>query len=300
MKYAAFIITYRRVDILKKTIVELLNQSLPPSRILIVDNDPDSSALNAIDDQKNSIIDYFSVGLNSGPSGGAYWGLKKLFEQGWEWVLWIDDDDPPSAVNQLETILSIKNIYPFPEEIGVLGASGVLFNYDSFRINRIPDSQLSGILEVDMVAGNQFPFIHRRVYESGILPNSKLFFGFEDLEFGLRVKELGLKLLVNGEEVLRLRKHFNKYGKEKQRGLKKKTKHLWREYYSTRTISYILKNKNRNLIMIKYSLFSLLKILQSFRFGLMYGFVCFKYILYGLIDGFRGKLGLTVLPIKKY
>jgi len=92
MNYAAFIITYKRPDILKNTIDALLSQTKPPIKILIVDNDIDESARSVFDINKDGIFSYFSTGSNSGPAGGAYWGLKILFEESWEWVLWVDDD----------------------------------------------------------------------------------------------------------------------------------------------------------------------------------------------------------------
>ncbi len=300
MEFAAFIITYRRPLILKNTINLLFSQTITPHKILIIDNDPEESSKYLIESYSDKEITYFSVGINSGPAGGAFWGLKTLFDEGWEWVLWVDDDDAPSSSTQIETIFSILRSYPNPENVGMIGASGVLYNYNSCTINRIPDSQLNGILEVDMIAGNQFPIVHRRVYESGVLPDPNLFFGFEDLEFNLRVKKLGFSILVKGEEVERLRKNFNKYGKEKLRALKKNKNNLWREYYSIRTIMYILRNNKDNFAALKYSYKNIIKIIYNFRFGFNYGLINSYYIFKGVIDGYRRKMGLSVLPQKKY
>jgi glycosyltransferase involved in cell wall biosynthesis len=300
MLYAAFVITYKRPEIVKQTILQLFEQSIPPTKILIVDNDTEASAkilCNQINDQR---IEYLAAGYNSGPSGGAYIGLKTLFSQGWEWVLWIDDDDPPSSPKQIETILKIIYNYPEPFRIGMLGASGVLYNHSQCLIQRIPDNQLNGIIQVDMVAGNQFPLVHRRVYEAGLLPDPNLFFGFEDLEYGLRIKQKGFEILVQGEEVERLRKHFNKFGKEKERGRKKNSNHLWREYYSVRTIAYILRNNKSFFAACRFTLRSLLKMVAGFKYGVRYGSRQSLYLFHGLLDGFRRKMGLIIVPNKKY
>lgn len=299
MNYSAFIITYKRPQILKNTIEVLLRQTMPPRKILIVDNDPDNSAKEIANDFPDSIISHFSIGSNSGPAGGAYWGLKNLFEEGWEWVLWVDDDDPPSATNQIETIFNIIKKYDNSDNIGIIGASGVLYNYVTCRINRIPDNNLDGILEVDMIAGNQFPIVHRRVFEEGILPDPNLFFGFEDLEFGLRIKRK-FKLLVDGGEILRLRKLYKKYGSNQKSSKKRNLQHLWREYYSVRTISYILRNNKDYLLMFFYIINSFVKAIYGYKFGLSYGSLQSYFIFRGIFNGFFRKMGNSVLPQNKY
>lgn len=300
MKYASFIVTYKRPDILRKTIELLLCQSVAPYKVLIVDNDPQESARSLLSAFDPGVVVYSAVGHNSGPSGGTHHGLKTLFEEGEEWVLWVDDDDPPSAPDQIETILNIVHNYAEPSRIGMLGAAGVLYNYSKCLIQRIPDHQLKGVLQVDMVAGNQFPVVHRRVYEAGLLPDPNLFFGFEDLEYGLRIKQKGFEILVQGEEVERLRKHFKKFGKEKERGLKKNINHLWREYYSARSIAYILRNNNSYLTAFRFSFRNILKMVAGFKYGFPYGSRQALYLFHGLLDGFRRKMGLTLLPNQKY
>lgn len=300
MNYAAFIITFQRPSILEETIHALQFQSIPPAKILIVDNDPAGSAKVLEDPDADIPVVHLMTGSNSGPAGGAYWGLKTLFEQGWEWVLWVDDDDAPSAPNQLETLCQVAKQNSSDERIGMVGAAGVLFDRKNCLINRIPDQQLKGIMDVDMIAGNQFPLVHRRVFEAGLLPNPDLFFGFEDLEFGIRLKDAGFRLLIDGSELLRLRHHFRKMGKEKPRGKQKKIQHLWREYYSIRTLSYMFRLKLFNVAGLRLFFRCCLKSLIAFRFGWSYGVVHSKYVLKGWWDGWKGRLGMRVHPGKKY
>jgi GT2 family glycosyltransferase len=194
VNYADFIITYKRPEILKKTIDLLFSQTLPPIKILIVDNDIDETARQVKNAYSDNLVAYFPVGSNSGPAGGAYWGLKKLFEEGWEWALWVDDDDPPSSSYQLETICKLASQECRSSNIGIVGATGVLFNKNKWLIERIPDLQHNSVIDVDMIAGNQFPLVNRKVFDSGFLPNRDLFFGFEDLEFGYRLKKNSFRL----------------------------------------------------------------------------------------------------------
>ena len=300
MRYAAFIITFRRTEILLKTIKDLCAQSQPPSKILVVDNDPEGSAQIVLNPDSSIPVLYFATGTNSGPAGGAYWGLRNLFEEGWDWVLWVDDDDAPSAPDQLETLCRLAKQSANNPTVAMVGAAGVLFDRKRWLIQRIPDVALKGVLDVDMIAGNQFPMVHRRVFEAGLLPNPDLFFGFEDLEFGTRLKDAGFRLLVDGNELLRLRHHFQKTGKEKPRGLKKAIQHLWREYYSIRTLSLMLQGQSFSKVWFRFFFRCIGKILGGFRYGRIYGQRYAIVVFKGWWDGWRGKLGMRVAPGRKY
>jgi GT2 family glycosyltransferase len=151
-----------------------------------------------------------------------------------------------------------------------------------------------------MIAGNQLPIVHRRVFEAGILPEPNLFFGFEDLEFGLKLKKNGFSLLVSGEEMYRLRVHFNRLGGNINKGKDKNINSLWREYYSIRTIAFILRYNKSYFVAFVYAIRNLFKAFVCFYRGWNYGFMSLKYIIKGFTDGFRKKMGLTVLPKSKY
>src|SRR5690242_12284476 len=69
-KFAAFIVTYNRPDILMDTIQKMLDQTRPPDKLVIVDN-------NDNDDTKNKAaqmfpgVEHIKVGHNSGFAGGG-------------------------------------------------------------------------------------------------------------------------------------------------------------------------------------------------------------------------------------
>jgi glycosyltransferase involved in cell wall biosynthesis len=292
INYAAFIMTYKRPAILQDTIKALMSQSIPPDQILIVDNDPDQSAINIIENLSNLNLRYFSVGYNSGPAGAAYWGCKLLYEEGWEWILWVDDDDPPVFPNMIERIFDIKNRYPNPEKIGIMGAVGVHFDSKRAKSNRLKNTKLYGIHEVDNIAGNQFPIIHRHVFQAGIFPNPELFFGFEELEFNLRVKEKGFKILVAGELIKDLREFWNRANHSRKLLGIQGSKSLWRQYYSVRNIIYILKYHKVNVFwIIKYTVKNLIKAFVSLRFGITHCLNYRRLTIMGIWDGYKRKLG---------
>ena len=85
--FSAFVITYKRPKVLVTTILSIFKQTLVPEKLLIVDNDPEQSALSVLPELEGLPIEYHPVGYNSGPAGGAYEGLKMLFVQVYQWLL---------------------------------------------------------------------------------------------------------------------------------------------------------------------------------------------------------------------
>ncbi len=289
--------TYKREEILKETIEHLLAQSLPPSKILIVDNDPNCSAKLIWQQLAHPQIAYHSVGYNSGPAGAAFHGLKILFAEGWEWVLWMDDDDPPLFKDSMEELFNIPQQYSEPTKIGMLGAVGVLFDAAQAKTIRLADDQLQGIIEVDNIAGSQLPLIHRRVFEAGVFPSPELFFGFEELDFSLAIKRAGFKILVSGENLKRHREHANRLNFSRGLYAKKDIQKLWREYYTLRNLIHILIKKEKNWQGV-FRLWSkgFFKSIYGFRYGFAYGWRNLQYLHLGFWHGFTGKLGNTILP----
>ena len=54
-------------------------------------------------------------------------------------------------------------------------------------------------VEVDMVAGGQTMLVKAVVIRKHILPEERLFFGFEDLDFSLKVRAAGFKIFVDAK-----------------------------------------------------------------------------------------------------
>ena len=136
--FAAFIITKDRPNELIKTIKKLLDQTYPPNYILVVDNSLINESKECVNDLKNAIISHYSVGNNSGPAGGAYWGMKLLFEKGYDWVLWVDDDDPPKFENLIEDLFEIVQNND-NELLGMVGSVGERFDRKKGKIVRFKD-----------------------------------------------------------------------------------------------------------------------------------------------------------------
>jgi GT2 family glycosyltransferase len=99
----AVVVTYNRLELLKRCLDHLQHQSRPPEAILVVDNastDGTAEMLAARSDVKTMRLD-----SNLGGAGGFERGLAAAHADGYEW-LWLLDDDTLVEERCLETLLA--------------------------------------------------------------------------------------------------------------------------------------------------------------------------------------------------
>ena len=288
-RFAAFIITYERPVIVLETIKKVFLQTRSPEKLLIIDNSESNTTEINIAKLEDSQIDYFRVGYNAGPAGAAKIGLQRLSEAGYDWIYWGDDNDPPDFEDVFDVLLNLKS-KSTEKRIGVIGAVGHYFNLRNGNIIRVADEELvrREVLEVDSVAGGMSMIVNVEVVKDGILPNPAFFFGFEELDFCLRVKRKGYKLLVSTDLYQRSRKKYNRTNFKTPFYSVRSIDSLWRQYYSIRNLLWILKG-NKYYTALGYQVIkSMSKTLFGFRYGVEYGTrnakVIFKGIWHGLIS----------------
>jgi GT2 family glycosyltransferase len=282
VRFAAFIITYRRPEILSQTIEEIFRQSLSPEKILIVDNDPDQSASFVVQRFSHYPLEYVAAETNTGPAGAGKIALQKLAAEGFDWIAWMDDNDPPLFDDVFQILLSLAALHP---RCGCVGAVGQFFNFRTGLIERVPDQLLqgSGILHVDNIAGNMCKLVSgQMIRETGLLPNPELFFGFEELDYDLRIKKFGYSVLVDKALYYRHRAFHNKLNFKYKRGLKKERNQFWRDYYSVRNLLQILAYHRCLTGLFLTILRILFRSVRGFRYGFSYGFLNCKINMYAL------------------
>ncbi len=289
--FAAFIMTYQRNATLESTIHTLLDQTFPPHKILIIDNDPEKVAKLIADKMTHLPVDYYAVGYNSGPAGAAKKGLDILSKEGYDWIGWIDDDDPPLFKDSFEILLKRAGEV---QRCGCVGAVGQRFDLSKAMMIRLPDEELNteGIVYVDNVAGGMCKIVNADVVrKENIFPDEKLFYGFEELDFDLRLKNAGYTLIADAQLYKRNRIHHNRIGYKVIRGQKKPTERLWREYYSTRNLLIIIKKQKSYLTLFSFVIKSLTKSIIGFRYGFKYGIKNFQFINKAIFHFFIGTTG---------
>lgn len=99
---AAIIVTYNRLNLLKRCVSGLRNQSYKDFDIIVVNNGSSDGTEEWLRKQTDIIAISQS---NSGGAGGFYSGMKKAYDDGYEWI-WLMDDDGLAENNQLRNLLN--------------------------------------------------------------------------------------------------------------------------------------------------------------------------------------------------
>ncbi len=282
-KFGAFIITFERPAILQETIKKIFEQSLPPEKILIIDNSHSNETKEKILNCGLPVV-YHKVGYNSGPAGAAKKGLQILAKEGFKWIAWCDDNDPPPLKDCFEKLVYLAETYK--GKCGQVGAVGHRFNKVTGIFKRTSNKELlkTKYVEVDSIGGNVCKIINAQAILDGVLPEEKLFFGYEELDFDLATKKAGYQIIVHSNLFLECRKKFNRLNYKRIINLKKDESKIWREYYGIRNSLYILMKNKLYLAFLSTLVITLIKSALSYKYGWKYGTLITKNTFKALRD----------------
>lgn len=222
----AILITYNRVDILKKALTHVIEQDNPPRCTLIIDNgstDGTREYLTTIDN--GSTLRAVYLDSNIGSAGGIEIGMKIGLEiEGVEYF-WILDDDTlykPDALSSL--IKAMKET-----DYSMIGLTG----YNIRRGKKIKPDPTQKLQTVDYTLIDGAVVSAAAVRKIGTV-SRQFFMMCDDHEYCLRMKKNGLKVgLLDLGPVERL--FLGGDGSFTQAT-------LWRGYYSARNMMYIVKH----------------------------------------------------------
>jgi GT2 family glycosyltransferase len=156
-----------------------------------------------------------------------------------DWLVVIDDDDPPFDDDVLAGLWRLA-AGGSVDDVGAVGIIGSVFDRRSGRMRRLADDELAGVVDVDCIGSNQFPMYRvSAVRATGVFEPS-LFWGYDDLDYGLRLRRAGFRMVIDGDLARRARTHFGHLdGGTATTGAK--PSNAWRRYYTTRNLIRILR-----------------------------------------------------------
>ena len=102
-KIVCIIVTYNRLELLKKCVRAVREQTYKNFDILVINNGSTDNTLNWLNTQEDLIVLSQS---NLGGSGGFHNGLKKAYELGYDYY-WIMDDDGIPDSKCLESLYNV-------------------------------------------------------------------------------------------------------------------------------------------------------------------------------------------------
>ncbi len=298
---AAFVLTFNRPRALATALQALLEQSEPPERVLVVDNGTGPDAADVVRAAGDRRVTYESTGVNLGSAGGVAYGLRRLFDQGFDWLYCVDDDTPPLTTDTLERLRQLIARHS-GEKLGAVASAGSWWDWNRGEHTRIPDEELVGDVSVDTIGGGSQLIVWRGVVEDIGTPLADLFFGFWDPLYCLRMQQAGYVLMVPGELHLEYRRLADRLQLEPRRALRPidPVHAVWRRYYVSRNYIYRMRETfHRPDLARREAGKALARSVLSWSNGPRYGYRYSSLQVRGVIDGYRGRLGRTVLPVAK-
>jgi GT2 family glycosyltransferase len=204
--YAAVVVTYNRLELLKVCIRSLRDQTYKLNSIIIINNSSTDGTTQWLNEQKDLSVVHQE---NGGGAAGFYKGIQVAYDRGFDWI-WLMDDD----VDPLKDCLSamIKANKSSNLKYDVLQPDRKFFNCDTewnygskfnFRNPFLPEA-VHPIRSSDFKAHEQvktivsFPFegpmLARKVIKSVGMVDKRFFIMYDDTDYAARVHRAGFKV----------------------------------------------------------------------------------------------------------
>lgn len=278
-KVALIIVTFNRLDTLKKNLDHIRLQVRKPDYVLIVENGSNDGTVEYLENQDE--FDFILNRDNIGWSGGLDIGMREA-SQKWEidffWLM--DDDSFPSPAVLESLLISIHNI----EKPAIIGLKGYNLKKGIPRNNRMKQ----GLNLVDFVLVDN-ALVPKEIMERIGTPDPDFFIMAEDYEYCQRAKRNGFQVyLLSSQEELVNRLHLGSQSSSKSL--------IWRGYYQSRNHIFVLRDQFTFKALFGYINRQLRFIIHALLFGKT-PFKTVKYRLMGVWDGIINKRGKTIDPL---
>lgn len=204
-RIAAVVVTYNRLELLKKCIDALRNQTRKLDEIIVVNNSSTDGTSDWLFQQKDLTV---ITQENSGSAGGQYTGIKTAYEKGYDFIWSLDTDVIPynDALEKLLLFIDYNNV-------GFL-TSNIFYSENELAYANIPELDLPYKILSAITFNKPLPIltasfgsllVKREVIKKVGLPCKEFFIWGDDAEWTLRIIMNGFKgYLVEGSKAYHL------------------------------------------------------------------------------------------------
>jgi len=313
LKIACVIVAYNNGDNIGRLLETLFTQSKQLEEIVVVDN-ASSDATPEIVKQKFPQVTLVPNACNMGVGGGYAQGMEYAYQKGYEWIWLLDGDSLPQTSALEELAKAFASLRPTHPKIGILA---------SCPVNPLTSERYGGFLWRGRfvalpkeLAKSQKPFpvdstissgclVSRRVVEDVGLPRADFFMDFVDHEYNLRVRRDGYEIISVPASTI-----YHEIGKSPviRSQIIRAIARLatkgplvveapWRQYYIVRNQVYTFWHEFRNYKALFFCALGVMRMIMGMLlFNEKDKVKRIRYIILGLKDGFKGRLGKTVTP----
>jgi GT2 family glycosyltransferase len=280
------LVTYERPEQLAEALSVLQHQTRPLSLLVVVDNSPTERCHQAaLASGAAEKIVYIPSQTNIGPAGGIALGMERCLATASDsdWLCIFDDDDPLPSKSTLENLFC--EAIQTGDRVAGVGAGGAVFDWRRGRLLKVynPD----GWAAVDYLKSGWCPIYRVRAIRDVGVFNPQLFFGFDDLEFGLRLRARSWLLLAHGSPTAASSRSSPAW----RLGALD-----WRRYYSLRNLIHILRSNGHHLAAAKVSLLHVIKPVLNTVIVPRLATRHLAMNIRALRDGWTGRQGMVIAP----
>jgi GT2 family glycosyltransferase len=202
----ALVVTFNRRVLLMRCLSALAGQSRLPNRILVIDNASTDGTRDLLQSEGwlgRQNFELLTLSDNTGGAGGFSFGLKHAVENGADWV-WMMDDDAEPQPDALEKLTSRSLV---PENLyGSVAVLGDKLSWPMMPDNGKSEDAVYRVRDFEKwpeELGVQFiPFLGILVNNALVkrigLPDAGFFLAADDVEYCMRAREAGAKILLIG------------------------------------------------------------------------------------------------------
>lgn len=286
------LVTYRRPEDLAGSLSVLAAQTRRVDRLIVVDNAVESDLSSVIAEHADAArtIELVNAEDNLGPAGGIALGMRRVLADAddRDLMLVLDDDDPlPDERAVADVVAAIESRRQQRPELAGVGLRGAVMNPSTGRLTK--PSMRAGRVDVAYLKSNWAPVYRVDVARQIGVFCAELFFGFDDLEYGLRLNANGH--VVEAHELGRVDAQLQQ---EPSRAYRRAP---WRTYYTLRNLLAIYwRYGYRRAALRTAFVLGVAKPIAHVVRGPNRSITQARMAVSGLIDAARGRMGRTVPP----
>lgn len=252
---SAVVVTFRRPGELERTLRSIAAQTQSFRELLVVDNEPGERTSAIVERLRPELgaVTYLAAPSNLGPAGARTLGGREVLARAEDdgWVAFLDDDDPLPTTDLVSRLAATAERLAGsdPATAGV-GLRGARLDRRTGRVVPVPGP---GVRRVDHLHGNRLPMYRVGALRRVGLFDDRLFFGFEELELGLRLRRAGMSLYADGDLYEEVRGRIDGAEPLDAPGMRLEAPSL-RRYYALRNVLVILRRERLSLQAVGWAL----------------------------------------------
>lgn len=211
---AVVVVTYNRADLLERMLAGLAALERQPDLVVVVDNASTDHTRDVLAQAPNPNLVAIHTTENLGGAGGFHLGVKAAYEKGAD-RMWLMDDDVVPAPDCLTRLLEVDGsclIAVREDRAGALVEKAAI-RFDlrnplairpktaTIETTYGSRSAMPALVEVENMAFEGF-LVRREVIDEIGLPDPSYFIFYDDVDFAVRARRAGHRILAVRDAVL--------------------------------------------------------------------------------------------------